>query len=140
MFWQSPWPALEPVAFERLASQVVVVDCWATWCPPCRAAMPGLAKLYAAYHPLGVEFIGLTSESASDRPAIEKFIGSVPGFDWPVGYGTMPMQDMLGIRALPTVIVFVPGEGAVWSSHSLDGIEAVLDQALASAGPSAATR
>lgn len=116
---------------EKLTGKVVVVDCWATWCPPCRAAMPELAQLYAKYQPLGVEFVGLTSETEQDRAAIEKFVSSVDGFDWPVGYGAMPMQDSLGIEVLPTVIVFGPEGGAVWSGSQLFEIEAAIDQALA---------
>ena len=116
---------------ESLQGKVVVVDCWATWCPPCRRAMPRLAKLYAQYRPLGVEFLGLTSETARDVPAIEKFISQIDGFDWPVAYGTMPMQDMLGIELLPTVIVFGSQGTVVWSSAELDGIESAIDQALA---------
>lgn len=121
------------LSLKNLKGRVVVVDCWATWCPPCRRAMPELADLYAKYRPMGVEFLGLTSQATGDLPVIEQFIGSVDGFDWPVGYGTMPMQDMLGIRVLPTVVVFGPEGTAVWSSSRLSGIEAALDQQLAKA-------
>ncbi len=95
--------------------------------------MPELATLYAKYQPLGVEFLGLTSETESDRPKLESFIASVDGFDWPVGYGTMPMRDMLGIQVLPTVIVFDKDGRAVWSGSQLYGIEAAIEQALAKA-------
>lgn len=123
----------EPVTRERLAGKVVVVDCWATTCGPCRKAMPEIAELYKKYQPLGVEFLGLTAETAGDQAQIEGFIRSIDGFDWPVGYGTAPMQEMLGIRVVPTVIVFGPGGTSVWSSSDrggIHGIEDAIEQAL----------
>ena len=115
---------------QNLSGKVVVIDCWASWCPPCREAMPELAELYAKYHPFGVEFVGLTPESEGERTAIEQFIDSTEGFDWPVGYGAAPTLDMLGIQGYPTVIVFNAQGIAIWSSHHLSGIEDALDQAL----------
>jgi len=122
-----------PPNSDALKKGVVVVDCWATWCPPCRAAMPELARLYAQYEPLGVTFVGLTSEGMNDRQVIAQFINSVEGFDWPVGYGATPTFDMFAISALPTVIVFESGK-VIWSSHQLNGIESTLDQAIANTG------
>jgi len=119
-----------PVSRERLLGKIVVVDCWATWCPPCRAAMPELAKLYAQYQPLGVEFIGLTPEPAAEHGVIEDFMGTIPGLDWPIGYGAAPTLDALGIELYPTVIVFSPSGVAIWSGNHLDGLAEVLDEAL----------
>ena len=120
-----------PISKEKLAGKVVVIDFWATWCPPCRAAMPELAKLHAQYQPMGVEFIGLTTESDGEVPAVEKFVSSVDGFVWPVGYGAFPTFQMLGIEVLPTVIVFGPQGNSIWAGSSLEGLPEILDQTLA---------
>lgn len=116
---------------ENLKGKVVLVDAWATWCPPCRASMPKLAKIHQQYESLGVQFVGLTPETAAERSAIEGFVGSVEGFTWPVGYGANLSLDMLGVEVLPTMVVFDKRGTATWSSTSTQGLEAALDEALA---------
>jgi thiol-disulfide isomerase/thioredoxin len=42
--------------------EVVVIDFWATWCPPCVAGLPDLAKLYQENHDKGLEIIGISND------------------------------------------------------------------------------
>jgi thiol-disulfide isomerase/thioredoxin len=113
--------------------KIVVVDCWATWCGPCRDEMPRLAKVAAQYRPLGVEFVGLTSEMERDVPRIKEFINDTPGFVWPVGYGAMGFWHALNVQGIPTTIVFGADGRARWSASGAGqpGLEAALDEALA---------
>jgi thiol-disulfide isomerase/thioredoxin len=52
-----------------MRGKVVVVDFWATWCAPCLAELPNLARMYEKYHEKGLEIIGITLENARMRDA-----------------------------------------------------------------------
>jgi cytochrome c biogenesis protein CcmG, thiol:disulfide interchange protein DsbE len=62
----------------KLADQsgkVVVVNYWATWCPPCRIETPGLVNLYNEYRSRGVGVVGVTMDEDLDSvpPFVESY-------------------------------------------------------------------
>lgn len=65
------------VKLADLASGVTVVNLWATWCAPCRAEMPTLARLAAAY-PGRVRVIPVAQDKPEDRDKARAFIGQYP--------------------------------------------------------------
>jgi len=54
------WLDGEPKALSAMKGGVVIVDFWATWCPPCRQVMPGLDKLWREKKKDGLAVIGVT--------------------------------------------------------------------------------
>jgi len=59
------------VHLREFQGKVIIVDFWATWCPPCRALMPRLQKMYVNWEKRGLVVLGL--DIGEDADTVEKF-------------------------------------------------------------------
>ncbi len=91
------------VALELLKGKVILLDFWATWCPPCVAAMPGLQRLYAEFKDKGFEIIGISADS--DKKRLDEFLLEKK-LPWPLigdGKGWDDETRVLyGVASVPT--------------------------------------
>ncbi|MBE3070429.1 MAG: TlpA family protein disulfide reductase, partial [Planctomycetes bacterium] len=94
------WLNTAPLALGKLRGRVVVVEFWATWCPPCRTSIPHLVELYKTYGPKGVVFMGLTDEPKAKVEPFAKEIGMV----YQVGCGS-PSGAVYGVRGIPSAFL-----------------------------------
>ncbi|MGB7438954.1 MAG: TlpA disulfide reductase family protein [Candidatus Acidiferrum sp.] len=63
----------------QLRGKVVLVNFWATWCPPCRAEMPDLQALYEQFKEQGLVVLGISDEDAAKvGPFIQQYHYSYP--------------------------------------------------------------
>lgn len=62
------------VGLEDLRGQVVVLDFWATYCPPCREEIPHLVRLQKQFGAQGFKVIGLNVGGPEDRPKVPEFV------------------------------------------------------------------
>lgn len=56
---------------EGLRGQVVLINFWATWCPPCRTEMPGFEDVYQELHPAGLEILAISVDQGGAETVAE---------------------------------------------------------------------
>lgn len=94
-----PAPALRlsdlqgnPVSLEALQGRWVLVNHWATWCPPCKAEMPTLVKYYEAHKHQNFTLVGIESgEAQADVIAFVK--------DYSLTYLVWPDPEQIALKA-----------------------------------------
>jgi|SRR5262245_28260331 len=105
-------PLLQGPKF-RLADQrgkVVLINFWATWCPPCREEMPALERLWHQHRDRGFVLIAVSLDA--DQGLVKPFV-SEHRLTFPIGLDTkLEVANLYGIRALPATFV-VDGLGQV---------------------------
>ncbi|HUR33321.1 MAG TPA: TlpA disulfide reductase family protein [Vicinamibacterales bacterium] len=103
------------IAFADLRGKVVLVNYWATWCPPCRAEIPDLVKLQEKYRDKLV-VIGV-SEDEDASPQEVKAFGVEQKMNYPIVMATPELSKIFkGVTALPTTFVIDP-EGKIRQRH-----------------------
>jgi len=73
-----------------LKGKAVILDFWATFCPPCRKEIPHLNSLIAKYGKDNLQVVGLNVGGPDDKPEIPKFIAETR-IDYPIAY---PEDDL----------------------------------------------
>jgi len=117
------------VALGGLRGQVVVLDFWATWCPPCIQMIPVMDGLAGAWGPRGVSFVGINSDAGATDDVIREFLAE-HHFTYPVVRdGDGQVGERYRVEALPTIVV-VGRDGGVRASFVGYTMRGTLDKAL----------
>jgi len=105
----------KPFALSDYKGKVVLLDFWATWCPPCRKEIPGFNELYNNYRSRGFAVIGVSmDESTSD---IKRFAKRFK-MNYPIlmGAGREDLEPAFGSLALPMAFV-ISRDGRICAKH-----------------------
>ena len=88
---------------KSLSGKIVLVNFWATWCPPCRKEMPDLDKLYQRYEESGLVVLAISDE---DVATVKAFIA-----DHKVSYPVLldpgrKVNDLLRVQGIPKSFLY----------------------------------
>jgi peroxiredoxin len=109
--WKLKDPDGNVVSSDQFKGKVVVLDFWATWCPPCKAEIPGYIKLQKKYEADGLVIIGVSVDQGGPG-VVKKFVK-----DYGVNYTVVMADDAIqsayeATEAIPTTYI-IDREGKI---------------------------
>ena len=101
------------VNLSDLKGKVVLVNLWASWCPPCRAEMPGIEALYKKVDHSKIDFVML---SLDDNAAKARKFVQAQGYTFPVYLRTGELPAPFDSNSIPSTVILGP-DGQVAARH-----------------------
>ena len=96
------------------AGKVVVLDLWATWCPPCRLEIPFLIELFEEHKDAGLVVVGIGLDDGGEkvlRPFVEQ-----NGITYPILVGNRDVGQTYKLQGIPTTFI-LDREGRIAAKH-----------------------
>lgn len=102
----------ETIRLSDLRGQAVLVNLWATWCPPCRAEMPAIEKIYNEYKDEGLVVLAINMTYQDDASEILPF-AQEHGLTFPILFDESAIVGRAyQLRSLPSSF-FITREGII---------------------------
>lgn len=99
------------VRLRAYRGKVVLVNFWATWCPPCRAEMPELIRMQREYASHGLQIIGITYPPET-KTRVQRFARSLK-VNYPIILGTRQIRARFSSEEVLPLTVVIDRNGKV---------------------------
>lgn len=116
----------DQVALADFEGKVIVVEFWATWCPPCRESLPATNKLFRKYRDRGLAAVAIAVQDQPDQVA--DFVRE-KSIDIPVLMDDGAVSQVYGVRGIPAMF-FINRAGLV--TNELEGYRPSVDREIES--------
>ena len=121
----------EKIDLAKMRGKVVLLDFWATWCPPCRAEVPDVVATYKKFHDQGFEVIGISLDH--DKDAMLGFTQE-HGMVWPQYFDGQGWDNAIssgfGIDEIPAMLL-IGKDGKVVKPEGSGDLAGEIEKQLA---------
>jgi thiol-disulfide isomerase/thioredoxin len=121
------------VDLAKQRGKVVLIDFWATWCPPCVEEVPRIKAAYEQWHNRGFEIIGINLDDKKED--LLSFLNRNK-MEWPQYFDGLDnrLAQQFGIEELPTMWL-IDKQGKLRDIDAVQNLSEKVEKLLAETGP-----
>jgi thiol-disulfide isomerase/thioredoxin len=99
-----------------LTGKPMVLEFWATWCPPCRQSIPHLNAIYTKYKAQGLVIVGVTTEN---KKVVTDFLQKTPMSYFPALDAGGELNRSFAITGIPHAVLVNKSGKIIWEGHPM---------------------
>jgi len=93
----------KPARLSEFRGTPLIINFWATWCPPCRRELPWFAAIQSKYGSKGLRVVGISMDEKDD-PAVRE-LASQAGVNYTLLFGSLESSlELIGAQGLPITL------------------------------------
>ncbi len=119
------------IQLSRYKGKIVVLEFWATWCPPCKATIPELIALQKKYAEKGLVVLGISIDEGDNLPSKLSAFSKENKINYPILIGSEEVSRSYEVMSIP-VTVLIGRDGRIIASYKgyVDNLEALISQQI----------
>ncbi|MDA8238905.1 MAG: TlpA disulfide reductase family protein [Nitrospiraceae bacterium] len=119
------------VALSHFRGKMVLLEFWATWCPPCRATVPELTAIQEKYSGKGLVVLAISLDEGADLPAKLSFFSKEFKINYRLLIGNEETERAYNVRSIPMTFL-IDRQGKVVASYVgyVDNLAAVVSEQM----------
>lgn len=119
------------VQLSQYRGKMVVVEFWATWCPPCKATIPGLIAVQEKYAGEGLIVLGISIDEGDDLRSKLSAFSKEHKINYPVLLGSEEVSGAYGVMSIPATFL-VGKDQKIISAYKgyVDDLENIMSQQI----------
>lgn len=102
----------EVIRLSELRGKAVIINFWASWCPPCRAEMPAIEAVHQSHNDSGLVILGVNATNQDNMTQVNEFVINMD-LTFQILFDTAGVaQELYSVSALPSTF-FIDREGMI---------------------------
>jgi thiol-disulfide isomerase/thioredoxin len=119
------------IQLSRFKGKMVVLEFWATWCPPCKATIPELIAMQEKYAGKGLVVLGISIDEGGDLASKLSAFSKANKINYPILLGSEEVSRAYGIMSVPATFLIGKDNKIITEYKGyVDNLEALISQQI----------